>query len=210
MRPRHRRAIALLSVCLTAAPAIAQQRIHIDGSGDLQQALAGIDLDALVAEAGGVLMRAPDSAIDGLFQAVHASAQVPQEAETMCSLLEPDADRSLSAIGQAANRLGAGSRERFTVAIAEIATTGLQNPPQAFDPVAARQVLKSAGVTATLLHDGFLLGLNSTGRDRASRDARCRSMRWMLDALKDVPLAQRASATRLLLNEGLTLLAQSR
>lgn len=199
----------MIVVACLAPPAIAQQRIRIDSAADLQQALSGIDLDALVEEAGGVLMRAPDSALDGLFQAVHASAQVPQEADTMCRLLEPDADRSLEAIGRAANRLGPDSRERFTVAVAEIASTGLQNPPQPYDAVAARQVLKSAGVTATLLHDGFLLGLNTTGNDRASRDARCRSMRWMLDALNDAPLAQRASATRLLLNEGLTLLAQA-
>lgn len=200
--------IALAMTTGLATPhAAATQRYS---ATDIQQALSGIDIDALVSGAGDVLMRAPDSAIDGLFQAVHASAQVPKEAQTMCRLLEPDADRSLEAIGRGANRLGPASRERFTTAVAEIATTGLQNPPQAYDAVAARQVLKSAGVTAMLLHDGFLLGLNSTGNDSASRDARCRSMRWMLDALQDVPLAQRASATRLLLNEGLTLLAQTR
>ncbi len=38
--------------------------------------------------------------------------------------------------------------------------------------------------------------------DKAYRD--------VTDALKDVPLAQRAAATRLLLNEGLTMLARSR
>ncbi|MCL1636101.1 EcsC family protein [Luteimonas sp. SX5] len=198
---------SLTLIVLGAAPAAAAQRYSAD---DIQQALSGIDIDALIGEAGGVLMRAPDSAIDGLFQAVHASSQVPKEADTMCGLLEPDADRSLEAIGRAAQRLGPDSRQKFATAVAEIATTGLQNPPQPYDEVAARQVLKSAGVTAMLLHDGFLLGLNSTGSDRASRDARCRSMRWMLDALQDVPQAQRASATRLLLNEGLTLLAQTR
>lgn len=197
----------MAAACLSAP--VGAQQIRIDSAADLQQALSGIDLDALVGEAGNVLMRAPDSAIDGLFQAVHASAQVPQEADTMCRLLAPDADRSLETIGRAANRLGPDSRERFTVAVAEIASTGLQHPPQPYDAVAARQVLKSAAVTATLLHDGFLLGLNTTGNDRASRDARCRSMRWMLDALDDAPLAQRASATRLLLNEGLSLLAQA-
>lgn len=196
-----------LGVCLIGSPVIAAQRFDVQ---DIQQALSEIDVDALLGEAGGVLMRAPDSSLDGLFQAVHASAQIPKEAQTMCRLLEPDADRSLEAIGRAANRLGPASRDRFVAAIAEIATTGVQNPPQPYDPVAARQVLKSAGVTATLLHDGFLAGLTATGNDRASHDARCRSMGWMLDALKDVPLAQRAAATRLLLNEGLTLLARSR
>lgn len=199
--------VSALALCLSGPAAIAAQRFDVQ---DIQQALSEIDVDALIGEAGGVLMRAPDSSLDGLFQAVHASAQIPQEAQTMCRLLEPDADRSLEAIGRAANRLGPASRDRFVAAIADIAAAGVQNPPQPYDPTAARQVLKSAGVTATLLHDGFLAGLSATGNDRASRDARCRSMGWMLDALKDVPLAQRAAATRLLLNEGLSLLARPR
>jgi hypothetical protein len=196
-----------VSAGLVPGATTAEQRYS---AADIEQALSGLDIDALVGEAGGVLARAPDSAIDGLFQAVHASAQMPQEAQAMCRLLEPDADRSLEAIGRAANRLGVDSRQRFITAVAEIAGTGLQNPPQPYDAAAARQVIKSAGVTATLLHDGFLLGLNTTGSDSASRELRCRSMRWMLDALGDAPQAQRALATRLLLNEGLTLLAQSR
>lgn len=196
-----------IAIAGASPDAIAAQRFQVD---DIQQALSEIDVDALIGEAGGVLMRAPDSSLDSLFQAVHASAQIPQEAQTMCRLLEPDADRSLEAIGRAANRLGPASRDRFVAAIAEVAAAGVQNPPQPYDPAAARQVLKSAGVTATLLHDGFLAGLTATGNDRASRDARCRSMGWMLDALKDVPLAQRAAATRLLLNEGLSLLARPR
>ena len=195
------------AICLNAPAVAAAQRLDAQ---DIREALSQIDVDALLGEAGGVLMRAPDSSLDGLFQAVHASAQIPQEAQTMCRLLEPDADRSLEAIGRAANRLGPASRDRFVTAIADIAMAGAQNPPQPYDPAAARQTLKSAGVTATLLHDGFLAGLSATGNDRASRDARCRSMGWMLDALQDVPLAQRAAATRLLLNEGLSLMARSR
>lgn len=201
------RTFALVAAASLSSPAFAVQRYDVQ---DIQQALSEIDVDALIGEAGGVLMRAPDGSLDALFQAVHASAQIPQEAQTMCRLLEPDADRSLEAIGRAANRLGPASRNRFVAAIADIAAAGVQNPPQPYDPAAARQVLKSAGVTATLLHDGFMAGLTATGNDRASRDARCRSMGWMLDALKDVPLAQRAAATRLLLNEGLSLLARPR
>ncbi len=202
---KHFPAIVLgMALTLNASAA---QRYDVQ---DIQQALSEIDVDALIGEAGGVLMRAPDHSLDSLCPAVHASAQSPQEAQTMCRLLEPDADRSLASIGRAANRLGPASRDRFVAAIADIAAAGVQNPPQPYDPVAARQVLKSAGVTATLLHDGFLVGLTAPGNDRASRDARCRSMGWMLDALKDVPLPQRAAATRLLLNEGLTLLASSR
>lgn len=201
-------AIALgLALGLNGLPVGAAQQFDVQ---NIQQALSEIDVDALLGEAGGVLMRAPDASLDSLFQAVHTSAQIPKEADTMCRLLEPDADRSLEAIGRAANRLGPASRDRFVAAIADIATAGMQSPPQPYDPAAARQTLKQAGVTATLLHDGFLAGLSATGNDRASRDARCRSMGWMLDALKDFPLPQRASATRLLLNEGLALLASSR
>lgn len=196
-----------LAIGLLPPAAMSAQRLQIE---DIQQALSEIDVDALIGEAGGVLMRAPDASLDSLFQAVHTSAQIPKEADTMCRLLEPDADRSLDAIGRAANRLGPASRDRFIAAIADIAAAGMQSPPQPYDPAAARQTLKQAGVTATLLHDGFLAGLSATGNDRAGRDARCRSMGWMLDALKDFPLPQRASATRLLLNEGLALLASSR
>jgi len=201
------RLLALLLAAVFSPAAMSAQRFQVE---DIQQALSEIDVDALIGEAGGVLMRAPDSSLDGLFQAVHASAQIPAEAQTMCRLLEPDADRSLDAIGRAASRLGPASRDRFVAAIADIAAAGMQSPPQPYDPAAARQTLKQAGVTATLLHDGFLAGLSATGDDRASRDARCRSMGWMLDALKDFPPAQRAAATRLLLNEGLALLAASR
>jgi hypothetical protein len=44
------------------------------------------------------------------------------------------------------------------------------------------------------------------GDDAGSRDARCRSFGWMLDALAGVPMAQRAAATRLMLSEGLAQL----
>jgi hypothetical protein len=57
-----------------------------------------------------------------------------------------------------------------------------------------------------LLHDGFMVGMTADGGDQASRDARCRSFGWMLDALQAVPTEQRVAATRLMLNEGLTQL----
>ena len=83
----------------------------------------------------------------------------------------------------------------------------MQNPRQAYDAAAAKQTLKSAGVTAMLLHDGFMVGMTADGTDAASRDARCRSFGWMLDALHDVPMPQRVAATRLMLSEGLSQLA---
>ncbi len=192
--------ILVLAGVLAAAPAGAQDDYVVD--------LSQIDPDAILASAGDVLMRAPDAAIDELFQATHAAARSPREAKLLCALFDPQADRSFESLAATANRLGADSRERFGLALANIASAGLQGrqrPP--FDAAAAEQTLKSAGVTAMLLHEDFLVGMTADGSDAASRDARCRSFGWMLDALADMPMAQRAAATRLMLNEGLTQLA---
>ena len=128
----------------------------------------------------------------------------------MCALFHPDSDRSVQAFQRAANRLGQDSQQRFADAFTTIAVTGLQAPMQRYDPVAAQQVLKSAAVTAALLHDGFMIGLTSRGTDAASREARCRSFRWMVGVVRDLPLEKRAAATRWLLQEGLTLVASER
>ena len=69
---------------------------------------------------------------------------------------------------------------------------------------AARQSLKAAGVTAAILHDGFVAGLNADGNAPDARSARCQSLRWLLDAMQARPVAERAAMTRLLLDEGLT------
>ena len=196
-RKRAMRTIALICA-LAIAPAAAQEY-----TVDLSQ----IDPTALLASAGDVVMRAPDSAIDDLFQAAHGAAQSPRDAKILCALFDPHADRSFEALADTANRLGADSRERFGLALANIAATGLQNPRQSYDAAAAEQTLKSAGVTAMLLHDGFMVGMTADGTDAASRDARCRSFGWMLDALHDVPMPQRVAATRLMLSDGLAQLA---
>ncbi|WP_242111873.1 hypothetical protein [Luteimonas aquatica] len=193
MRPLRPRAL-LLALCLAPAPVLAQDYVV-----DLSQ----IDPAAILASAGDVLMRAPDAAIDDLFQAAHRASQTPRDAATLCALFDPHADRSFEALAATANRLGPDSRQRFGTALLNIAAAGAQSPRQPFDAAAATKTLKQAGVTAMLLHDDFMLGMTASGADAASRDARCRSFGWMLDALKDVPLAQRAAATRLMLNEGL-------
>src|SRR3546814_11432485 len=87
---------------------------------------------------------------------------------------------------------------------ARIAAGGLQGPRQPYDAALAKQTLKSAGVTAMLLHDEFLVGMTVEGNAAASRAARCRSFGWMLDALHDVPMEQRVAAPRLLLTAGLS------
>src|SRR3546814_11971413 len=83
-----------------------------------------------------------------------------------------------------------------------------QGPRQPYDAALAKQTLKSAGVTAMLLHDEFLVGMTVEGNDEASRAARCRPFGWMLDALHEVPMEQRVTATRPMHNEGLLQPAQ--
>lgn len=200
MPVRLRLAPLLLVGTLATSPAPAQDDYVVD--------LSQLDPTAILASAGDVLMRAPDAAIDELFQATHAAARSPREAKLLCALFDPQADRSFEALAATANRFGADSRERFGLALAGIAAGGLQNPRQPYDAAAAKQTLKSAGVTAMLLHDDFLVGMAADGSDAGSRDARCRSFGWMLDALADVPMAQRAAATRLMLSEGMAQLGR--
>lgn len=210
MNRSPRRILLVLLLACVFAPAAAQEyEIDLSQLDPNAIDLSRIDPAAVMAMGSDVLQRAPDSALDGLFQAVHATSQSRAESAALCALFDPDADRSVAAFQRAADRLGPQSRERFTAAFAEMALTGLQGQPQPYDPKAAQQVLKSAAVTATILHEGFMLGLTTPGDDPASREARCRSFRWMVGVLKDLPLEQRAMATRWLLQEGLTLVASS-
>lgn len=192
-------AAALLACGLAMAPPAAAQRYAID--------LSQLDPAAVLSLGDDVLLRAPDPAIDRLFKAVHASSRSDVESTALCALFEPDAARDVAAFQRAVDRLGDASRERFALAFTDIAVAGLQGGLQPYDPAHARQVLKSAAVTATFLHEGFMLGLATEGRDAASREARCRSFRWLVGVLDGLPLADRAAATRWLLREGLTLVA---
>lgn len=178
-------------------PVRAQQSTATDA---LQQ--WGLDPGLLVANGRQLLQRAPDAAIDNLFQAAHASASNPQEAAALCQLFDPAADRSLAGLNDVANRLGPAHRDRFAAAVANLLVAAMQSPVQPYDEAAARQSLKAAGVRTALVNDGFLAGLN--GDDP---DARCRSLGWLLDDLHAQPLSQRAAVARLLLGEGLGQLA---
>lgn len=196
-RLRHGLVAATLLAASAVAPATHAQRYDID--------LSQLDPSAVLSLGDDVLLRAPDAAIDRLFKAVHASSRSETESAALCALFEPDAPRDVSAFQRAVDRLGDASRERFALAFTDIALTGLQGQVQPYDPAHARQVLKSAAVSATFLHEGFMLGLASEGRDEASRAARCRSFRWLVGVLDGLPQADRAAATRWLLREGLTL-----
>lgn len=162
----------------------------------------GIDASVLMEGSEDLLLRAPDPAIDALFQAVHASAQSPAEARALCGLFDPQADRSLAGLNEVAARLGDDSRARLANAAAEAFVAAAQHPRQPYDAAQAQQWMKAAGVRAALLNDGFSAGLS--GDDP---DARCRSIGQLLDALQSRPLGERAAVTRLLLSEGLTRLA---
>jgi hypothetical protein len=190
--------LALLGLSMAATPPSAQAR---------QDPGWSFDPGVLAAGGGDLLRRAPDPQVDGLFQAVHAAVQDEGEAQALCALFEPGADRSLDGLNAAASRLGPDSRQRFAGAIADVLMAALQSPPQPFDAGAALQALKAAGATAAILHDGFLAGLNASGDDADSRRARCRSLRWLLDAMQARPQRERAAMTRWLLDQGLARLA---
>lgn len=162
----------------------------------------GFDPSVLMPEGRDLVMRAPDASIDGLFQAVHASAQSSRDADALCALFDPDAERSLEGYNDIASRLSEGSRVRFADAVSAFFLSAAQSPRQAFDATRAGQSLKAAGVRAAILNDGFLAGLNGN-----EHTARCRSVGWLLDALQAQPVAERASVMRLLLSQGLDYLA---
>lgn len=169
-------------------------------SGSLEQ--WGIDAGALLGDSRQMLLRAPDASVDGLFQAIHAGAQSPQDSRVMCELFDPDAERSVDGYNEIASQLSQTSRVRFANAVADFFVASAQNPPQPYDPALAQQALKAAGVRAAILNDGFLAGLNG-----GDHPARCRSVGALLDALQTRPLTERASVMRLLLSQGLDYLA---
>lgn len=184
---------AALSLVALAAPARAQWG----------EAVASwrFDPSVLVADGHEIVRRAPPGAVDGLLQAIAASAREPGEAEAVCQLFDPAADRSLAGLNEVAARLPAQSRERLAGAVATLFVSALQAPPQPYDEEAARRALKQAGVRATLMQDGFMAGLQGD-----HHPARCRSVRTLLDVLVERPREERVGVARLLLAEGLDLL----
>jgi hypothetical protein len=180
-----------LLVLALALPCAASAR----QSEDLQT----FDPAALVGGVQDMLDRAPDREIDGLFQALHGSLRRPEEADAICGLFDPAADRSLDGLNGVAMRLPETSRQRFVEAIANVVVAGLQGEPQPIDRAAAAQALKSNGARAAMLHDGFTAGFS----EDAPQAARCRSLQQMMDVLAQRPQGERVLVTRLLLEQGL-------
>jgi len=183
---------ATLLLAVNALPANAQD------SGGWSFDPNAFDPSALLADGRELLMRAPDASVDGLFQAVHESAKTPQDASTLCTLFDPDAQRSLDGYNRIASQLSEQSRMRFADAATNFFLTAAQSPRQPYDANVATQSLKAAGVRAALLNDGFLAGLNG-----GDHDARCRSVGWLMDAMASRPVGERASVMRLLLSQGI-------
>lgn len=165
--------------------------------------LSALDPAAASLLAEDVLLRAPDADVDRLFKAVHAASRSDDDAQVLCPLFDPAADRSPAALQRAADGLRPETRQRFLDALATVALSGLQSPRQPYDAAAALQVLKSAGAKAMFLNDGFAEGMAAEGDDAESRRARCRSLRWLVEALDGAAPVERAAATRYLMLEGL-------
>jgi hypothetical protein len=199
--PRFRflaaRLLLWAALCTTSTFALAQQA---GPATAIEQ--WGFDPAVLVADGTELLARAPDRSIDALFQAVHASSRDAADAQVLCRLFDPAADRSLAGLNATAARLSDASRERFAGAVAEVFVGAMQHPPRPRDPEPGRRALRAAGVRAAMLNDDFSAGLR--GDDHAGR---CRSVTMLLDSLHGRPLAERAAVTRLLLAEGMTRLA---
>lgn len=162
----------------------------------------GVDPGVLSAGGGDLLRRAPDAQVDGLFAAVHAATRDGAGSQALCALFEPGADRSLAGLADVATQLDPDRRTQLGNAVADLMVGALQSPAQAFDRTAAQQALTRAAVTAGMLHDGFVAGLQG-GDDAAGRTARCQSLHWLLDAVQSRPRSERVAITRLLLDEGL-------
>lgn len=162
----------------------------------------GFDPAVLVADGRELLLRAPDAAVDGLFQALLDSARRPRQARAICTLLDPAADRSLAGLNAIAGEFDPATRDRYLQALATLFVAAAQHPPQAFDAAGAERALRQAAVRAALLNDGFNAGL------AGDADARCRSAAMLLRALAPRPLRERAAVTRLLLVQGLEQLAR--
>lgn len=197
MSPRLLAMLLTTATCFTVAPitSLAQNRIEIASQADI------------------LLRSASNDALDSLFQSVHAISTSPTDSTKVCrALASPDrgsADTWLAL----AQELSGDNRDRLTSALGEVALSGWQGRPSAFDEKAARTSLRQAGVRAAMLNDGFSASALSVDDVNATNEAemealRCRSLGWLLDAVASQPLDERAAITRLLLRDGLASILQ--
>lgn len=161
------------------------------------------DPQLLLARSDTVMRKAPDPAIEQLFQAVRHAAGKPDELALMCAFFDPGSRHDLAAVNQAALQFSPDSQRRFQRATDRLLQVREQAPDQPYDDALARQSLRQAAVAAGMLFEGFVAGIQSEGRDAASRQARCRALNQLLGTVSMRPMNERAMITRLLMREGL-------
>lgn len=161
------------------------------------------DPQLLLERSDTVMRKAPDPAIDQLFQAVRHASTKPDELALMCGFFDPGSQRDLAAVNQAALQFSMDSQRRFQRATDRLLQVRDHAPDQPYDDALARQSLRQAAVAAGMLFEGFVAGIQSEGRDAASRQARCRALNQLLGTVSMRPMNERAMITRLLMHEGL-------
>lgn len=161
------------------------------------------DPQLLLARSDTVMRKAPESAIDDLFQAVRHASTKPEEMALMCAFFDPGSRHDLAAVNQAALQFSPDSQRRFQRATDRLLQVHEQDPDQPYDDAVARQSLRQAAVAAGMLFEGFVAAIQSEGRDAASRQARCRALNQLLGTVSMRPRNERVMITRLLMREGL-------
>ncbi len=161
------------------------------------------DPQLLLARSDTVMRKAPESAIDDLFQAVRHASTNPEELALMCAFFDPGSRHDLAAVNQAALQFSPDSQRRFQRATDRLLQMHEQDPDQPYDDAVARQSLRQAAVAAGMLFEGFVAAIQSEGRDAASRQARCRALNQLLGTVSMRPRKERVMITRLLMREGL-------
>ena len=161
------------------------------------------DPQLLLARSDTVMRKAPESAIDDLFQAVRHASTKPEEMALMCAFFDPGSRHDLAAVNQAALQFSPDSQRRFQRATDRLLQVHEQEPDQPYDDAVARQSLRQAAVAAGMLFEGFVPAIQSEGRDAASRQARCRALNQLLGTVSMRPRNERVMITRLLMREGL-------
>lgn len=161
------------------------------------------DPQLLLARSDTVMRKAPESAIDDLFQAVRHASTKPEEMALMCAFFDPGSRHDLAAVNQAALQFSPDSQRRFHRATDRLLQVHEQDPDQPYDDAVARQSLRQAAVAAGMLFEGFVAAIQSEGRDAASRRARCRALSQLLGTVSMRPRNERVMITRLLMREGL-------
>lgn len=186
------RPLLMLAAAVFTTPAMAQQSAA---------RTPAFDPALLFTAAQDLLRQTPDRQIDGLYLALQTASQDPQDAQVLCGLFAPGADRQIDGWRQAAEQVSPQAQQALLGALGDILLASLQGGGQhgGYDPDHALQLLKSNAARGAMLHDGFLAGFGADAGDAQ----RCQSFRQMLDVLGGQPQSERVAVIRLLLDQGL-------